>query len=569
MSTKSQHIPVARSFPDLVGHLSARRVFTWSIYLLAAIVLFFIIYPIGYAFLNTFFKDGSITLAPFTGIIQSRGIGSVIVNTAIYTVGTIALAGVIGAFLAWTNERTDARIERLSGLLPILPLMVPPIGTAIGYVILLSDQAGIVNVALRAALGLESGTGPLPILNFPGMIIVTAVTFAPMIYLVVAAALRNVDPALEEASRLFGLSPFQTLLKITLPAVRPALMSAMLMAGIHTLSAFTYPFIFGTGAGITTISVYIYRLFSVFPPSHDKAVAAGMGLLIVVYLALYLQMRIARKAGHSMIGGKHSQVTLVRLGPWRWVLRALMMAYLLAVLLPVAGLIVGSLQPYLGASLSEATLQNFRNVLSNEETKAALWNSFTLGAAAATITMFIAGLLLFVTQRVTRRGHGLVEFSLMTPSVIPHLIIAVAFIVAFSGPPFYLYGTRTLVLIAYCVIFIPDAARAAVSAISQASEELSEASYVSGAGLLRTIRKIVLPQMANGLLAGWVIVFFLSVNEVTASTFLGGLKSTVVGHVAIDYFANGRLGEVAAMALIVTVVTAFFVYAASRTIRKG
>lgn len=83
------------------------------------------------------------------------------------------------------------------------------------------------------------------------------------------------------------------------------------------------------------------------------------------------------------------------------------------------------------------------------------------------------------------------------------------------------------------------------------------------------MRKIVLPQVLNGLMAGWVIVFFFAVNEVTASSFLGGLNSAVVGHVAIDYFVNGRLSEVSAMTLVVTTITASVVFLTSRSIGRA
>jgi iron(III) transport system permease protein len=569
MTTTATELPTVQIRIGVLERFNARRVFIALMMVLAVVVVALIVYPMGQTLIATFVVDGQLTLAPFKKLSGARGLSTIISNTAIYTTGTLLLSTAIGIFLAWASERTDARMDRLAGILPILPLMVPPIGSALGYVILFANQSGIGNIALRHVFGIESGGGPVQISNFSGMIVVSSLSLAPMVYLIVAAALRNVDPALDEASRVSGASPLRTLVKITLPVVAPALASAALLVGVHALSSFTFPFIIGTGAGITTISVYIYRLFSVFPPSPDSAVAMSIYTLGIVYVALFLQMRIVRSMKRSVIPGKRSQASVVRLGFWRWVVRALMIVYLVAVVLPVLGLIVGALQPFLGAGPSQFTTANFKTVLSNPETRLALTNSFSLGAVAATLTMAVAALLIYTSARLVRRGSNLLELSLMTPSVIPHVVLAVAFLVAFSGPPFNLYGTPTLVLLAYCVMFIPEASRAAASAISQASEELSEASHVAGAGLLRTLRKVIIPQVANGLFAGWIIVFFLAVNEVTASSFLGGLNSAVVGQVAIDYFANGRLAEVAAMTLIVTLVTATVVIAANKTIGRA
>lgn len=569
MTTAVTKTPATLPPVHLASKVNVRYVFIGLVGLLAALVMALIIYPVLQTVVDVFVVNGSLTLEPFANLANARGLRTIVQNTIIFTVGTLLLSSVIGIFLAWANERTDARMDRLVGILPILPLMVPPIGSALGYVILFSDKAGIGNIFLRYLLGIEAGGGPIYISNFYGLIILASLSLAPVVYLIVSAALRNIDPALDEASRVFGASPLRTMLRVTLPVVAPALASAALLVGVHAMSSFTFPFIIGTGAGITTAAVYIYRLFSVFPPNPNAAVALSLCMLVLVYAALVVQMRITRSLKRSVIGGKRSQASVVRLGPWKWVIRAFMLAYLLAVVLPVIGLVVGSLQPFLGAGPSQFTLSNFKTVLNNPETRHALINSFTLGAAAATITVIVAALLIYTSSRIIKKGGNVLEFSLMTPSVIPHIVLAVAFIVTFSGPPFNLYGTRTLVLLAYCVMFIPEASRAAASAISQASEELSEASHVSGAGLLRTARKVVLPQILNGLLAGWVIVFFLSVNEVTASSFLGGLNSAVVGHVAIDYFANGRLSEVSAMTLIVTIATATVVLATSGAINRA
>ena len=546
-----------------------RHVFVALMMLLALAVVLLIVYPLSRAVVQAFVADGHFTLQPFASLASARGIGTIVQNTLVFTIGTLFVSVLMGSFLAWANERTDARMDRLAGMMPILPLMIPPIGSALGYVILFSSKSGIGNIALRTVLGMDADSGPIEISNFAGLIIVTAFSLAPIVYLIVSAGLRNIDPAMDEASRIAGASPLRTMLRITVPAVLPAISSAALLVGIHALSSFTFPFIIGTGAGITTAAVYIYRLFSVFPPNPNAAIALSLCMLVIVYAALTLQMRIARSLRKAVISGKRSQTSVVRLGPWRWIVRGLMLAYLAAVALPVVGLVVGSLQPFLGAGPSQFSLDNFIAVLGNFETREALWNSFTLGAGAASITMTVAALLIYTSTRMMARGSRLLEFALMTPSVVPHIILAVAFIVTFSAAPFNLYGTRLLVLIAYCVMFVPEASRAASAAIAQASEELAEASHVAGAGLLRTLHKVVLPQVASGLLAGWVIVFFLSVNEVTASSFLGGLNSAVVGHVAIDYFSNGRLSEVAAMTLIVTLVTATVVLATGRIIGRA
>lgn len=536
-----------------------RWVFFAFIWFLGAITAALIIYPMTTILVQTFVGEDGLTLAPLAKLSGIRGIGTIVRNTAIYTIGSLFFGTLIGTAMAWINERTDARMKFLAGLLPIVPLMIPSIGSAIGYFFLFTPQSGVGNVILRWVFDLEGSKGPINILNMGGMIYLTSLHLAPLAYLIVSAALRNIDPALDEASRVSGASPLMTLRRVTLPVILPALAGAALIVGIHAIASFIVPFIIGTSAGLTTIPVYIYRLFSSYPPNQSQAMALSLCVLAIVYVAVLLQMRVTNSLRRSVVGGKQSAPTLVRLAAWRWPVRAFLFLYVGAVFVPVLGLVVGAFQPFLGAPPSAYSFAAFSIVLGNPDTHAALINSVVLGALTATATVIVSALLIYGSSSRWRHGRRFIELVMVTPSVIPNIVIAVAFLVTYSSAPFYLYGSLFLIFLAFFTIYIPDASRAASAALSQVNEELSEASYISGAGLVRTLWKVILPQAANGLLAGWVIVFFFAVNEVTASAFLGGPTSQVIGKVTIDYYGNGRLSQVAAISLLVTGITAVVV----------
>lgn len=531
-----------------------------------AFVLFLIIYPLGLAALRAFFPAGTFNPASFASIPSIRGIGTIVSNTVIYAVGTLIGSMIIGCFLAWVNERTDARIDFFSGILPILPLMIPTIGSAIGYVLLFSPRAGVGNIFLRELFQLDITNGPFDILNIYGMIYVSSLHVAPMAYLLTTAALRNIDPALDEASRIAGASPLRTMWRVTLPMIRPGLAGAAILALVGSLGSFTVPFIIGTVAGVTTIPVHIFRLFTVYPTNEGQALALSLCLLAVIYVGVMFQMRVTRSIRRAVIGSRASAVSPVKLGWMRWPVRALLAVYMFAVFVPVVGLLIGALLPYIGAPLSEISLASFVSVLSNVDTRSALIHSISLAAVTATAGVAIAFIAIYASTYIFHRGQKFIEFVMVTPSMIPHVLIAVTFILAFSGRPFFLYGTLGLIFLAMLVIYLPDASRAVAAALGQLNEELSSASHVAGAGSIRTLVRVVLPQVAGGLAAGWIIIFFQSVNEVTAAAFLGGLNARVVGQVTIDYYVNGRLSEVAAMALIVTVLTAVLVLPVRRNL---
>lgn len=535
------------------------------VYLVAALIGAAILYPLLLMGGTAFFSSGVFDFSAFGKLIHTRGIGSIAWATLEYVIGSSLVATVLGAVLSWINVRTDGGIKSIAGLIPLLPIMIPPIGSALGYLVLFSSRAGVGNLWLRALFHSDAIAGPFNVTSLAGLVLVSGLSLAPVVYLVVGAALRNIDPAWEEAARISGSGPWQSLRIVTFPLVLPAISSVALLVAIQTVSTFSFPFILGTGAGVTPISVYIYRLFATFPAKTEEAIVASLILLAVVYLAIWLQSRLSRRNRYARVGGKFSAPSVVRLGRWKILTQVLVAAYFILSVLPVAGLLLGSLQPYLGATWSSLGLSNFHRVLSDPHSRGAIINSLLLGVYTASINMVVVAALLYVTHRLLNRARW-IEYVLMAPSVMPHIVVGVAFALTYSMAPFHLQGTLTLVLLAYCVIFLPETVRSSHAALGQLNPELSEASHVFGAGALRTFFTIVLPQVKGGIAAGWLIIFLIAVNEVTASTFLGGFNSAVVGYVAIDYFTNGRLGEVATITLTSTVVTAGFVLLVSKAL---
>ncbi|HWB35516.1 MAG TPA: iron ABC transporter permease [Rugosimonospora sp.] len=529
-----------------------------------------VVYPIVGAIIDTYVQDGHVTLAPFRSLFDDPTFGDVVKNTVIYALGTLALATVMGIFLAWAVERTDARIRWFAGVLPILPLVVPPIGSVIGYTLLLSPRSGLANRGLRALLGMH-GEGPINVNSMLGLIIVSSINMVPSCYLVLSAAFRQLDGSLDEASRVCGAGPGRTALRVTLPAIRPALASAALIVGIMTIGMFAFPMIIGTGARITVASVFIFRQFSNYPGNPGAAISFGLLVLVLVEGAVLVQNRLLRASRHALVAGKQGGGQRLRLGVWKWPVRVLMIAYLLAVVAPVVGLLIGSLQPFIGAPLSLHTLgfEQFHTVLGDSVVTRAVTNSVVLGLIAAGVAMCLASGFAF-SARGARGFLGLLPMRLaFLPSAIPHVVLASAFLIAFSREPFSLYGTKTLLVIAYAVMYMPQAVSAASAAVSQVSPELSEASRVSGAGPLRTAVRVVLPQVAAGLLAGVIIVFSLSTHEVTASSLLAGVGNPVSGQVAVDYYSTGLFSEVAVLALIMVVIAAVVVTAAFGIVRRS
>ncbi len=525
------------------------------------VVALLLVYPLGMAVVRTI-GEAPAGFAAIVKSIESGLLLKVLRNTALVVFGGAALATVVGALLAFINERTDGTLGAAGELLPLGPMIVPPIAGVIGWAILLDPTVGLVNGLLKrllAGVGIEVDNGPLDIYTATGLVFVTGLYLVPYVYLMVAAALRGLDAALDEASRVHGATPLRTMLRVTLPAVRPAIAAAALTAVIGGIGLFSVPVVLGTAARMDVISVHIYRLFEQFPPQTATGLMLSAGMVAVVQFLLLAQRWLVPSEGHAVIGGRGGRAGLIRLGRWRRPAQALAIAYLLATsVLPVLGLAIVSLQPFWTPMIDSAqfTLANYSFVLfENGPTSRAFVTSMGLGAATATAAVLIAALLLLGSRQSQGMMARASDMVLTLPATLPHTVVGVAFLITFSPAPFKLYGTVTILFLAYIAMALPFAARAAASAASGIGADLSEASRIAGAGPGRTFWRILLPLALPGLMAGWIIVFIHTAGEVTASSLLAGARNPVIGRIMTELWVFGSFPQLAAMSIVVTAVT--------------
>lgn len=546
---------------------SWQAIFTVAVFLVVAVTTFIIVYPLGAMVARVFFPDGHFTLDAFGAVFSDAATAEIFRNTAVLVGFSTMAAVAIGTLLAWLNERTDASFGLMSELLPLIPLLVPLIATAIGWVFLLAPTGGFVNVFWRwlaSSMGVQ-GAGPLfNIYSMKGMIFVATLCLVPYGYLIVAAALRNLDPVLEEASRISGASPARTLVRVTLPLVLPAIGAAFLLTLIAGVALFSVPVVIGSGARIDVVSVRIFRLiYSSYPPRMDVALVLSLMLMAFVQVAVLLQASLVGRGKHARIGGRGQKQALVELGRGRWIARLLMWLFIVSTtILPVSSLFLVSLQPYWLPSINFHTLgfQHFRTVLfENSLTSRAFVNSLLLSSVGATIAIFVGAIITLFIERHAGIVARVADAVTALPAAIPHTVIGVGFLLTFAAAPFRLQGTFLMLLMAYLVMYLPQAVRSTNAAAAQIGRDLGEASQVCGATPAKTFFRISFPLMLPGLMAGWIVLFSLIMGELTVSALLGSTRTPVLGQVMLDLWDGGTFPQIAALAVAVTVVNTLVV----------
>jgi iron(III) transport system permease protein len=538
------------------GRLQRTLIFT-----IGACLLILTLYPIIRMISRAFFPEAGLDLSPFITTVQQPWFWPVIRNTLFAVLSAAILALAVASVLAWLNERTDAGLGWFGSFMPLMPLLIPPIAMGAGWVFLASPEIGFIN----GLLSLIPGKPSVNIMTMPGLIFVYMLALVPYAYIAISGALRNIDPALEEASRVSGAGILKTIVRVSLPAVSHALVSAFFLMIVVGFALYSVPVVIGTGANIDILSVRIIRSMTFsFPPDLQTATVLASMMLGVILSAWFLQNAVTRRGRYAMISGR-SGSGKISLGRWRHVARSFTLSYLiLTSVLPLVGLLLVALQPFWTSrvDLTHLTFRNFERMLVGHQVAGkALNTSITLGLVGGAIAIAV-GMLIGLAQRsnangriVGRRWGRAFDAVTKLPAAFSSIVIGLGFVVAFSGSPFHLNGTRLILLLCYIVIFMPQASIAASSAMSQIGSDLSEASYISGAKEWRTFSRVTLPLMWPGLVSGWALVFVLITGELAASTLLAGTKTPVIGFVLVDIWESGIVGQMAAFASIVTAIT--------------
>jgi iron(III) transport system permease protein len=517
---------------------------------------------------------GDFSLAHYVNAYSDSLTYQLLLNSFLFASGAALLATLLAATLAWIAIRTNAPLRKLFELTAIVPNIFPPVMLAVSWTVLLSPRTGLVNRALMELFGLAEA--PFNIYSIPGMIFVEALITAPLAFLLIAAALYSMDPALEESARVAGSSNRQIAWRITFPIVRPALLAATMLNFVRAIESFDTPAIIALPARIEVFTTKIYReAIGAFPPNQNLAAAYAVSLLVITMLFVYFYRGLtARSERYVTVTGRGYRPTIIDLGKWRYAASALAGSILvLIVVLPLLVVIYVSFITYVHVPGAKTwallTLDNYRANLTDVRTFRAFRNSLFLGVGGATLCMLIAALTAWVTTKSKTAGRGVIEALTFIPWAFPGTALAIGLLWTYVYMPLPIYGTLWILLIGYITRFLPYGLRTMTSTIVQLHDDLQQASMVCGASFLATFRRILLPLLRPGFIAGWIILATIYLREFSMSVFLYSPGSEPLGPLLYHFYVDGNLGPMCSLALIVSVVCMVLIILARRIGKVG
>lgn len=506
-----------------------------------------IVYPIIMSIEEAIAPSGHADWAGVTGTFKGYGLGQAVVNTVILVAISTPVSVLVATVFAWFNERTDARLGALSTLLPILPMLIPPVALAIGWIFIADPKSSFVEVLVRniaSLFGVHVTTVSVGIESLPGLAFLYILVSIPLAYAVMAAAFRQLDPALEEASIVCGRSRFRTLLGISIPSVAPSIGVAAILVCLANIGLYAIPATVGLPARITVLSTYIYDLINgSFPPQLQQASVLGIVLIVVMALLWLGQSSLVRRQRYATVTSRGLGAGRISLGRWRWLARTVIIIYIfLSIVAPIIVLAIVAFEKYWNPDLAVGgfSASNIGSFMKLTNAGTAVTNSLILGVVVATALALITAGLAIAQKQFGGVLAGFTGVVTKAPAVIPTLVFATAVLVAYGYAPFVLDGSVFIMFVAYALVFIPQAMLPAEAAVEQVGKDLTDASRISGASSARTIRRVMLPLMTSGLMAGWAIVFAFVMGDLNVAGILSGPQNPVVGYVLLGVFGNGE-----------------------------
>ena len=551
----------------------------WSC-LLIAILTFLVLYPTSMLLIGALtttnpvvegYRLADLSIGNFLTVVTNPNVGAALANSLIACGGGTIVAVAIGLSFAWVVVRTNTPWKGLIASAGMLPLFVPPLVAGVAWSILGSPKTGLLNL-LAAKAGIPFH---IDLYTMPGMIFVFGIYYAPYVYMFTAAALKNMDPSLEEAAEISGASAFRTMATVTFPLILPAIVSGMLLSFVVMLGIYGVPAVLGSPANLSLLTTYIFALTAWSPPLYNTAAAVAVILMIVTGFMVWMQQKVLSGRSYTTVAGKAFRPRPLNLGPWRFLTLAMAIVYLIVVvILPSIALFIAAFRKFLFIrdipSLFDANQygwQHFIKMFDNPLTITSIVNSMKVGV----ITAIVGGVLAFAIGYTVTRSRApmrrIIDIITTIPVAIPGLVIGVAYLWAWIGLPIGIYGTLWILAFAFVARFMPDTVKVLSTSLMQIHRELEEAAWICGRGTVGTIASIVLPLARPGVVAAMTLLFILAIRELGSSLFLYSSGTMVMAVQLLGYYEGGNIGITAAFSLVQMVLLGVLITVTNRLSR--
>lgn len=487
------------------------------------LILFgYVIFPFYQTFIQSFGSEtGLNNYKKFFSLESTSNLEALWTSVYISVISVITCA-IVGVLMAFLLERYDFPGRRVLSILVLVPMALPPLVGVLSFTFLYGES-GIIPRGLQHLFNLEQV--PFKLKGVWGVIVVHTFTMYTYFYLTASAAIKGLDPSLEEAATNLGASRIRIWRKIILPMLTPSIVAAALLVFMISMASYTAPLIFGVERTMT-MQIYLSRTNG----NLDMA-ATQSTILSFVSISFLIIMRWYqnRRNYQNLSKGISVHRSEVKSKAMKVVSVILSFVGVLILLLPILTLILISLSvdgTWTTQVLPpEYTFDHYKALFTDERTWRPIWNSLQMGFVATLGNIVFGVAAAYAMVRLNFKGKTLLDILIMVPWALPGTVVAVNLIAAFSEENIFafnqvLIGTFWILPLAYFIRHLPLVFRSTSASLMQMDQSIEEASRSLGAGWWMTFRKIVLPLTLTGILAGTLLAFVQSIGEFVASILI-------------------------------------------------
>lgn len=525
------------------------------LWVLLLVLAFLIVCPLVAVFAEAVIIDGRLDLYQAWTIIADPENLQTIWNSLILGVCVVLCSTVLAAPTAYLLARTQLGRHKWLDILFMVPFMTPPYIASMGW-ILFMQKRGLFQQLFPFTGSLSEG-----FFSFGGLVLVMTLNVFPFMMTILKNAILNIPASLEESAAVFGAGFGLRLRRVFAPLLTGNYAIAALLVFVKTLSEYGTPYTLGRRIGFYVFTTDIHRYSTTAPVDFGKS-ASLSSVLICICMGLWLlQNYITGRTSYRLVSGKGSRPARTRLGrgglaaAWGWIALVLV----IAIGIPYFSIIASSLIKLRGYGLAPGnfTLEHYAELFTSDKSLGAIANSVFLAVVSACLCSVIGTAVVLAVRRGKGRLQKIVEGVSMLPEMLPAIVLVIGIMLFWNTiyDVLPLYNTMGIMVLAYVVLYLPYTVQYVTSAFTQINDSLIQAGRTFGGSPLYVFRRVTLPMISRGILAGWMMIFIIAFRELVTASLIAPPNVLVVSTYINREFEQGSVSLGMAMAVLCVLIT--------------
>lgn len=525
------------------------------IVLLLILLAGLILCPLITVFAKAVMIDGRLDLYQTWKNIASRENLETICNSLILGVCVVLCSTLIAAPTAYLFSRTQFAKYQWMDILFMVPFMTPPYIASMGWIVFMQKNG------LFQQLFPATGFWSEGFFCFGGLVLIMSFHVFPFLMTMLKNAMLNIPSSLEESGAVFGAGPIRRIRKIFAPLLTGNYAIGALLVFVKTLSEYGTPYTFGRRIGFYVFTTDIHKYSTTAPIDFGRSAGLSSILVVICIMMWLLQNNITSRTSYQLLNGKGNRVNRIKFPFWgkaaAWIW--LLMVILVTIGIPYFSIIITSvikLRGY-GIAAGNFTLDHYKELFTTKKAMAAIKQSIFLAVSSATICSVLGTTIVVVSRHAKGWMKKILEGISLLPEMLPSIVMVIGVMLFWNSIYQWipLYNTIGIMVLAYVILYLPYTVQYVTSSFTQMNENMIQAGRIFGGSPSYVFRRITLPMISRGIVAGWMMIFIIAFRELVTASLIAPPNTLVVSTYINREFEQGSVSLGMAMAVICVLIT--------------